>query len=271
MTEEKAARNTAYAQAFLNIVGASLSIKIWTGLPRFPLLYWQMATIGAGVFSLVATQLFRQKWTEKLGNIIFSINLLPMFGMLWTATSLLATAEKFWIPFRAYQLSTIAIAIMAPSKAWAGLFGIVTLTVLALIQYFNFTPGQLVWMARGEPWGTIAYCMFSGILYWYRLRGKKIERELAADVEKNSMTRKLARTLLAVQDLANSPVQSLINDAEILRTKFPETKDIAQRIQRCSQKLRELNILLTTQANELTQEAGDESFDAKGVLEDINK
>ena len=82
---------------------------------------------------------------------------------------------------------------------------------------------------------------------------------------------RLAQTFVAVRDLANSPIQTLAIESELLRLKCPEAAEIAQRIKRTTTRLQKLNAILDQQMVDLRPENGDESFDARAILESLKK
>ena len=58
------------------------------------------------------------------------------------------------------------------------------------------------------------------------------------------MMKRMTRTVLAIKDLANSPIQALTLDAETLKRKDMENAAIALRIEQATVQLSELNRIL---------------------------
>src|SRR5262249_10892574 len=73
---------------------------------------------------------------------------------------------------------------------------------------------------------------------------------------------KLARTLLAVRDFANTPLQTIEAATALARKQHPEVGEQLGTIERALARMRELNRVLSGHEAHVRWQPGDESFDA---------
>jgi hypothetical protein len=115
---------------------------------------------------------------------------------------------------------------------------------LAALQYLRFLPDQLVWLPTRPLISVFAFAAFGVVLYLFRLHDLRVADFAAKAAAEAKMMKKMARAVLAVKDLANSPIQALTLDAETLSRRDPENAAIAERIRTASVELRKLNQIL---------------------------
>jgi glucan phosphoethanolaminetransferase (alkaline phosphatase superfamily) len=235
-------RNISYGQALLNILGGLVSFGIWRQLSSFnSLRLFQGLTILFGLLTLLLVRVFRKSWSEKVASAAFVVNLLPVMAMLWTAHEEMAGLARYWVPFQSHKLSMVSIALLAPFSVWLGATGIVTFAALAILQFELFSPAVRQWMPPGEPWSSLAVGIFASVILFVRIRDRKLQQEKARLAEQLKMNAMHMEALLAIQDLANTPIQTLLIDVELLKLQHPEARELAWRMGQSLQKMRDFS------------------------------
>jgi len=254
--------NLLLFQGILNIFGALMAVVQWHEFRNVPLNLTAAATVGAGIFACYVA-LSKPALQDRFASFVFLSAVVPVYGLLWAMNGFLMAQGKFWEPFQPHELSSLTIAILAPPYRSIGVLAILLFPILAGLQFFSFTPEQLALIPSSPLFAPIAFGVFALVLYFYRLQGLKIAG-VAAEVR---MMKKLTRSILAIKDLANSPIQALIIDAELLQRKHPEAAAIAERIEISATKLGKLNHVLDSYGRESKHHNGHVSFDSKATLE----
>lgn len=235
------------AQGAINTVGGLMSSTLWEN-PHMPLLMVAPTlTIVSGILTFFAVANLHKPISDRAASIIFGVNVIPVYFMLYSSGLLYSAQQKIWTPFEPHELSCLTIAILAPPNPIIGVTAILLLPALAVFQYLNFSPELTSRMSAHPYLAPIAFGVFSVILYFFRLRGIRIADLVAKQEAEAEMAKTLTRTILAIKDMANSPIQSLTLDAETLRRRHPENLAIAKRIERSTIQLRNLNRILDDQ------------------------
>jgi hypothetical protein len=255
--ETRTAQQLALWQGFLNITGTVIS---WVLVPSG--LAWQQATtLAIGLGLVVAAIRFRSRWSDDVSAVAFVLGILPVAALTWGMTAYRARLGQPWCAFQEYELSCLTVATLAPPRIWAGLFGIALFAGTACVQFAMFGPAERSCVAGGAIEGVLAFGVFAVVLLFFRVRSGRVAAEATRALEEARMMKRWSRAVAAIRDLANSPLQVLTLEAEVLRQKHPEVGEHAQRIGRAMERLNELNSLLVT-------DSGEVSFDALGVLRD---
>ena len=263
---DAAARNTSNAQGVMGMVGGIVSYFPWRELDSAPLRAAQWATILTGLAVLLAVRIAHRRWTARIGSVVFILNVIPVGALAWFSNTALSGMNRFWEPFLVYELMSLSVAIIAPRELWAGLLAIVSLVLTAVAQFFVLPESTRVHMPLGAPWGAVGFGLLALVMLLFRVRGRVHEAEAARAVEETRSLRRLAQLVVAVRDLANSPIQALLLDTALI-VKHPEDhRRIIPRISRSVARLRRLNELLDQQTPDLEPEPGDESLDSVQVL-----
>lgn len=253
--------NMLFSQGALNFLGGLPTATLWT-LSRSPVLEWAHVISmisGIGVIIFVVTR--RKVLSNLSASLIFAVNLIPAYWLVWTSNAAHSTQGRFWIPFQAHQLACLTVAILAPPNRKIGALTILLFPALAILQYETFSPEQLAWLPARAVVAPILFGGFALILYFFSLRGIGIA-ELAAKTEAEvQMMEKVTHAILAIKDLANSPIQALSLDAETLRRKHSEDAPVAARIEKSVNQLRELNRILDEHLRGSASASIEASFD----------
>lgn len=260
--------NLLISQGILNMAGGLLSAVFSWGHFKSPL--YELALflcIASGALTILAVIVRKNSWSDRTSSLIFGANLIPVCGMIWASQAASASLGQYWVPFQANELSCLTIAILAPPKRRIGVFAILMFPVLALLQYMNFSPEQIALIPTRPLMAPIAFGAFALILYLFRLRELSIADFAAKKDAETQMMKKMTRTLLAIKDLANSPIQALTLDAETLKLKHAAATEIASRIEKSALQLRDLNRILDEQLRESMKSSAQISFNPHEELE----
>jgi hypothetical protein len=231
-------------QGVLNIVGAILAILVWARyLSGFLDSVCGVAIVSGALTMFIVARRERQ-FSNLTASIVFAANLIPVYLVLWASQTAMAAGSVYWVPFQPHGLSSLTIAILAPPVAWIGALAVAAPAVLAIIQYMNFSPEQIAWLPPDPVFLPSAFGAFAVVLYFFRLRSLSIAEFAARKDAEAEMMKKMTRTVLAIKDLANSPIQALTLDAETLKRKDMENAAIALRIEQATAQLRKLNRVL---------------------------
>jgi len=267
MSEQELRAQTAWRNAvvavFLNIVGMALELLVVRTIPHVPA--WPpVMSIGAGFVLLGILLAHRDHPSARLGHAVFLLNVLVTLTALWLVDAGYASSGRTWAPFQEYKLAMVTVAVLAP-EGWVGLISITAYAAAAIVQLATFPPSVHAHLALGEPWATIAFATFAFVLLWYRLARAALELEHAITREKLVSTEHFAKVLLAVRDLANTPLQTIAFAAETAREMHPDVGPVMDHVERALDKLRVLDERLRKHDRAVTWTTGDESFDAGAV------
>lgn len=220
--------------------------------------------LAAGIFILLSR--CRDRPSLAVGTAAFLIVNLALFVALWLGAQRVAESGIPWVPFRQHHLGALTVAALAPPRLWVGLVTIAGFTVLPILQFSLFSPEIRQRMPYGDPWATLAFGGFASALLVFRLRSNRIETDVARMHAKMAALERFARTMLAVRDLMNTPLQTLQLNAELLREDRPNTKVIADRIERSVARMQEIEHVAGEYERDVAWPADAESFDPMTVL-----
>ena len=258
--EPRTTQELALWQGILNMTGAANLVA-----PRACLAgtlgLRQAITFAVGLALVVAAKRFQKRWSDDVSSAVFVLGILPVVALIWAMVAYRAQRGQPWCAFEEYQLSCVTVATLAPPRIWAGLSGIALFASSAFIQFALFGPAERASVAGGALEGVLAFGVFAVVLLFFRVRSQRVAAEAARAFEEARMMKRWSSAVAAIRDLANSPLQLLTLEAEVLRRKYPEVKDHAERIARTTKRLNELNALLVS-------DSGEASFDALGILRD---
>jgi hypothetical protein len=204
--------------------------------------------------------------TVRLGTVVFLVVNVALIAALWETAQDFAASGIRWVPFRENHLGAMTVALLAPPIAWVGIVTILGFTGAPVVQYALFDPAVRERIAYGDPWATIAFGGFALVLLVFRLHGNRKEREAAQVQARLEHVERFARTMLAVRDLANTPLQTLVLSIDLLRSADAEPAVIADRVDRAVRRLRDIDRIASAYEDVLGWPAGTQSFDAVEIL-----
>jgi hypothetical protein len=243
-----------------------VSLFAWSDIPEPHLRPARLVTAAACLATLLAVWSGRRTGSDWLPQCGYVAMLLPLLVVLWLTDEGRAAQHVPWEPFEVNKLAAIVVALLAP-PAWLGFSSIALLIGTSLVHYYVLGPEPRPRMTAGEPWSTVEYGVVAVALLLYRLRALRIEAQLARSHAAEGALREIARTFLAVRDLANTPLQTLALLAALLRSERANPTRVADRIDRVVARMRELDAMLSRYDQSLPQEFFDLSFDARVRLE----
>jgi hypothetical protein len=113
---------------------------------------------------------------------------------------------------------------------------------------------------------TFVYGAFAFAILYRRARDLQLERELIRREQEALVVERLARVALAVHDMTNSPLQTLVASAAIIETDPSQASSVAGGMVRAVGKLKTLNDALSAYQKQVVWRIGDESFDPCAVI-----
>jgi hypothetical protein len=262
--ERRIAWQGTMASAILAIVGTPIEIAMGRSIPGMPA--WPNAA-SLAVSAAVLIWLIARRRKATLGQLSWAFLLVnaAIVAALWVTSSHFATAARPWTPFQANKLGVLAVAMLTPVDPVVGIVTILLFGGSALARFFTLDAVVRNHLPAGEPWAMVAFTVFAIGLFIYRLRRKSLERELFRAQAHSESIEETTKRLLAIQDLANTPLQTLEANTALV-SKIPGTEPYVVRMQRALVRLHEWHRILREEAAETGWTGQHESFDALSVL-----
>lgn len=228
--------------ALLNIVGMPLDAALWwTAYRTAPV--WHFASIGFSAALLVYLLVARRaRRLATIGAVTFVANNAAIVVALWQDATMAALSPGPWVPFQPQKLGALAVALLAPTRVWSGALSIALFVGSAVLRWGLFSPAHRA-RAPAEPWAILAFGTFAAGIYAYRVYTQRKEQRMAEALGEARISERLSRIVLALQDLANTPLQTLELTSALLAHRGASPALIA-RMQRSLARLRDLNRLM---------------------------
>jgi hypothetical protein len=254
------------AATALNAIGTPLDLVVGHGINGLP--YWPPLASSAIGAVLCAALLWkrrtRPRWLSS-GAFLFNIAVI-VFALRMTDAAY--STVPAWVPYQAHKLGALTVALLAP-EGWVGVLSILAVCGEAIIHYLTL-PASIQVHVFGEPGSTVAYGIFALALLAVQVRRQSSERLLAETQAETLSMERLAKTALAIRDLANTPLQTIELSLALLRRLAQDApSDWARhldQIDRAFERLRDLNRILD-RAGHTAPGVARESFDAQAILE----
>jgi len=259
----------AMASALLSLLGTPIDLLMGRSIPGMPMWPDVLSMCVAGV--LLAWLLVRQgRPSERSASAVFLLNNAAVVLSLWVTSGYYAAAHVPWVPFQANKLGVLAVAMLTPANVPVGITTIALYTGGALLRYWTFDHGIRGRLPASEPWAMTVFAVFAAFLFVYRLRRKALEQALLhAQAETDALELTTLR-FMAIQDLANTPLQTLEANAAILAD-VPGTEPYVARMRRALARLHEWHRILRDEIDGAPPSPPLASFDAKTVLRDSQR
>jgi hypothetical protein len=245
---------------------AGMPIEIFGGrnVPGIPL--WPaIASMVVSTALFVILFVRRHRPNAQLAAVFFVVNAAALGFAFFMRDPHYAELSN-WMPFQASKLACIVAALLAP-RLWAAFAGIGIHALGSILVLWTVAPSVRQHIVF-EPMGIIGFALVGGVLAFHRLRRLALEREVAIARAEKLGAERLARTLVAVRDLANTPIQTIEMCHEILRVGGSEAHpEASARLQRAIERLRKLSLLLARYEDGMTFRAEDTSIEATALLE----
>lgn len=225
-----------------------------------------LGAIGVCLAVLLWIVLTRQRARLWRGNLGFLIVQVAVLTYLWVDQQQIAESGLVWVPFRANQLGAFTVALLAPPRLWVGVVAIVGFAGTAVVQFLLFDPGVRQHLAYGDPWATIAFGSFAIAILIYRLRARAIEHEAARAHAEAEATQRTARAILALRDLACTPLQTLVGAVELMKHRGDTNRELVERVERATNRIADLEELVRPFQDSLEWHRGDEAWDPREAV-----
>lgn len=213
--------------------------------------------------------LLQTRPTLRFGTTMFLAMTVATIAALTAHAERLAASPIEWVPYRAHHLAVLTVALLAPPRAWVGASAILGIVGVAVFQYALFPAEIRADLPYDEPTSMLFFGGFALVLLFYRLRADANERAITRALAEAELYQDFARTMLAVRDLSNSPMQTLTNIIEILRRqKTPDLQPTVACLEHAVERLTQLEEVTRPYERHLRWRAGDESWNPQEVLRD---
>jgi hypothetical protein len=257
-------RGTALATAITGVLALLLQLKelLLGGAPVGP-------AIASGIFAAVSVAIllaYRRTATPRVCGLAFLANTANIVLTLWSSSSSRSVLAGLWTPFSASTLGVITLALLAPDL-WTGLLSIVALVVLGVAKYATLSVAARAYLRLHQPWIVLTHGALALALLMYRVRSLALEQRYWTEHSERMALERLARRLIAMRDLANTPRQTILFSAALLRARRPELEEIIVRIEHALQRLEALDRVLDVNAADVEWQRGEESFDPLAMLD----
>ena len=265
MIDGKRSWRIAITSSILNIVGMPLDAAFWwTAYRTAPA--WHFASIGVSIALLVL--LIAARHTRRLAALssaAFVANNATIVVALWHDAAMGAVSAAPWVPFQPHKLGALAVALLAPPRIWSGVLSIALFAGSALLQWMMLGPESRA-RAPAEPWAILAFGTFAAGIYAYRIYTWRKEQRLADALAEARIAERLSRIVLALQDLANTPLQTLELTSAML-ARCGAATPLIDRMQRALTRLRDLNRIMAHYSPTRAVWQGPESMDSRAVIQ----
>jgi hypothetical protein len=192
--------------------------------------------------------------------IVPYVVILPFIGHRWTL------AHRPFEPLFRQMVAMLLLGAYAPARVVAGMAPIALLVVESAVEYWLLgmrenpyrwfaTPGRIAF------WSAIAF-----FLAYRRARSLQRERQMVEREQEALALDRLARVAVAVHDVTNSVVQTLMASAAVLDADAAQAPQVAPGMVRAVEKLKTVNETFRTYRDQVEWTRGDESFNAAAVL-----
>jgi hypothetical protein len=261
------ARRSAITASILALIGGIVTLVSWRPLDVPGLRATQLASMALALLVLAFVRLRRPFPTVTESAVAYLLVALSILAYGWLSDDGRAAQGGFWVPFEPNKLVALALALLAPPVAWAPTVAIAAAIGSALIHFAQMPSPVHSHMAAGEPFTTLVYGALAAGVLAHRLREHHVEQALLRKQSEMRIAQETARIALAISDLANSPLQSLVLTSESLRLGTLTGEEAAVRIGRALTRLQKLSRVLAVEGRKVPLPEDMQSFDAWALLE----
>jgi hypothetical protein len=265
MIDGKRSWRIAMASAILNIVGMPLDAAFWWTAYKTPPV-WHFVSIGVSLALLGL--LIAARHTRRLAGLssaAFVANNATIVVALWHDATMGALSAAPWVPFQPHKLGALAVALLAPPRIWTGALSIALFVGSGVLHWMMLGPGAKA-RAPAEPWAILAFGTFAAGIYAYRIYTWRKEQRMATALAEARISERLSRIVLALQDLSNTPLQTL-ELTNALLARGGASPALIARMQRALARLRDLNRVMAHYSPPRAAWPGPESFDSRAVIQ----
>ncbi|HEY2744879.1 MAG TPA: hypothetical protein VGL86_09665, partial [Polyangia bacterium] len=226
----------------------------------------RLGSIAFGVVVLAALVGMRKAPNERfalaawlVGPLPFLL-MLPILGHRWDAIG------RSWEPLFREKLAMAFLAALAPPNARVAAAGLALCIVTVVVETWPLGLRHSPYFWPLEPWRTFAYGLLFLAIAWRRGRDLAREGAILRREQDALVLERLARVALAVHDMTNTPLQTLVASAALIETDPSRSPQVAAGMRRAVDKLKALNEAFATYQQNVHWRPGDESFDPRAVI-----
>jgi hypothetical protein len=264
--EARATWWSALAINLLVVAGALDRLVSETGVSSAELLL-RLGGIALSLSLLAALVAMRQAPRLGFARVAWALGILPFLAALPFLAQRYELQHRSWEPLYRHKLALLLIATLTPPRALIGLLPIGLLVVEALGEYWLLGLRHSSHLWPGEPLRTVVYALIAAALLGRRARDMQRERALVQREQDARVIERLARVALAVHDMTNTPLQTLVAGVELVAADPSQASRALPSMERAVDKLRSLNEALASYQKQVSWHTGDESFDPRQVIE----
>jgi hypothetical protein len=261
MDRSSEAHRSASICALLGVVGTAIGVLGFWSFSGTPLRLVQGIGLVVSGAALLVLRARRQPYSRALSNAIFLLVLAPTIVHVWMADDAMAAQSVRWVPYEPNKLSVLTLAIIAPPGWKTGVVGILMFVGSAVLHQLAFASAFRAQEATGEPFGIIAFGVFSLVLLGFRQRSLITREELARTRAERLALERVARVAITLRDLANTPVQTLELVRQELVLHEPALRVQIDRMRRAIAQLRRLNDILAPYEDALRWDSQGHAFE----------
>lgn len=229
---------------------------------------FRVAHVGIAVLTLIVLRLRRRTTTVQDGVVAFFVLTLPLFPLFWVAEAEMLARGLPWAPFVGHKLVIVGLAVLMPGPPVFAMILIGAISLQVVTQYYAFGIAEPAsFISAGEPWVTLVYAGVGVFLVAFRYHHRQIARQAARARAQAEALGEIARFLLALRDMANTPIQALEIDTAILERRHPESAEALKRMRQEVGQLREMSRILARYDAAARWDPGEESFDAPSAMQ----
>lgn len=208
-------------------------------------------------------------WCRRPNAVLCRIAFLAVVASAIVAMTvnqhLLAESRRLF-PFMGHKAMLVAIALIARSRS-LGLIAIGAVTLAGTLQ--ALASGGTTAAVGSEPLLTCLFAVIAVVMLLLRSRGHSAERALVLARADTTAAQHLASTFLAIRDLANTPLQTLVLAIGVLERRHGTESELVGGMKRALEQLQRLNEVLVTA--ELDLRADSPHLDAFDPWQELDK
>lgn len=212
------------------IFSSMIVVGYWGKTAYETLIAVRIIHFGIGIGSLIAIYKLRNRWSEKIAKVLFSLIMFPIFFTAWFNHAAMINSDESWTPFKGFYVVVLGLTVVAPAGYLINFYFLLAFVFeIILIWYALDIPNQPNIILSGEPYYALGTSIICLLLLISRYQDEKKIKHLAAETAKIEFAKNLARVLLTIRDRMNTPLQNLSLLLHILKNTYhlPEQKAAA--------------------------------------------
>lgn len=238
----ESARNETITAAVLNITGMGMEYALGRNVPEIPL--WPLfIALAAGPIVLLIAPRLRQEKHRPLISALFIFNSAAVVMALSWRHRYYAEYVQHWVPFQGDKLGCLLAAFLAPDF-FSGLITVAAHSLSSVVVYEFFPEALQKKIAFGEPVASLAFALAGLLTLISRFRRILIENEFRRLQAQALAMQKVARTVLKIKDLMNTPLQSIRFACAIQCEQKDRDEKALKSLEQAVKELGQLNSLL---------------------------